>query len=195
MSKSSTINVKTDLFKININNERVKTPNYEYSIHHIYLYGFKKAIIIITEDRVTGEIEYTEIPLIDIDNDTVTFKQGEEPVVKHDFTEIIENLVENSVLTGYFEPLYARLTNENNLLLVVNNKYVFNTDEIELLINGSNSIINILVYPIKLIWIYSAKARVEINKSNNKLVFKINENIEEQGEKTRKEKINIKKIV
>lgn len=180
MSKSSTLNVKTEFFKISINNEKIGTPNYEYSVHHVYLFGFKKANITVTLERINGEIEYTDTPYIDLDNDTITFKYGEEPFIKHVFREIVENIEENSSLTGFFEPLYIRVSNENNLYTNINNTHTFNANQIDLSIKGTRSIINILIYPLKLLWIYSPKARIEVSKMSDKLILKIEESLDEQ---------------
>ncbi|MEM0380680.1 MAG: hypothetical protein QW607_00145 [Desulfurococcaceae archaeon] len=173
MNDSNTLDVKSKYFKITIKNERVKTPSYEYSAHHIYLYGFKKADISVSQDRVYGEIEYTDIPFIEIDNDILSIQYNDEPVVKHELNELIKMFIENKSLHGLLEPLHVKMSSENSLNLLINDKYRFNASEINLSIEDNYSIVNILIYPLKLMWIYSPKALVKIDNVDDKIVLKI----------------------
>lgn len=182
MNNSSVLSrVNVRLFKITINNGRVELPDSGhsarlYEVKHLYLSNFSRAKVNISVDRVEGEVEYADRPAVNfLDDDVLTISMGAQPAIKRVFSERIFANRSGSRLAGEFDPLSIRVSDEGSLVVHVNNKFIYSCEEAGVAISGFSSILNMLIYPFKLAWIYSPRARMDLINENNRLLVNIEE--------------------
>jgi len=160
-------------FKILVNNERVSTSTgHEYNTHHVYLVGFSKARLKLYSSSVKGEIEYTSEPKLSIDEDVFHAVVGREPEVKRSISE--EYISRSKIFAGTSMPFILRIQEDGEYLVTVNNKHYMKGEKIGLeVIGGDSSILNLLIYPIKIMWIYMPRARFKLEDENGSLDIRI----------------------
>ncbi len=166
--------LESGVFKIVVNNDKIHVPGREYNVHHLYVVGFHRANLKLYGSRVKGEIEYSGEPRINYDGDLLSVGFGREPKVVYMYDEELE--ITSDRVNGISTPLNLRIYEDGGHTVIVNEKHSFKGNEVHVNVVGSNSILNLLIYPMKIMWIYMPKASISIEKRDDVVMIMCSEN-------------------
>jgi len=163
MTNSSILpKLESGVFKIVVRNDKVYVQDREYDTQHTYLVGFKKISLAIQEGRVNGEIECDREPTIEFQDEVLSIFCSDHPAVSKSYAEELE--ASSTMLRGFTKPLSMRISEEVEYFITVNDKYTYCAFNIALNIVGEDTVVNMVTYPLKILWIYLPKAYVELLK-------------------------------
>ncbi|OYT37856.1 MAG: hypothetical protein B6U89_06750 [Desulfurococcales archaeon ex4484_58] len=172
MTKSNIIReIESNLYRIEVINDKIILPSGEQHANHIYVVKPLRASLSFTIDKLSAEIEYFDKPNIFNEQDLVYIYMDKLSIKKRVEEEKIK--IYGKSLVGYSKPLILRIREEYDLLLTINDKYFFRANKIELDVKDVESILNILVYPLKIAWIYIADGKVSLKSSDEKIEVNI----------------------
>ncbi|MET1159987.1 MAG: hypothetical protein ABWW65_03410 [Thermoprotei archaeon] len=170
MTRSEVLHgIESGFYKILIQNDKIKTSDSrEFHVKHLYLVGFKNAQLKIEPNGIYGEISYDSEPQLDLLGEVLSIVNGSEPEIRQDFINETVSSKKQELITGYSTPFILKVNEDKTFFTIINNKYYTRSDSIELSINTENSgILNILIYPMKILWTYLPRARFKIELNRN----------------------------
>jgi len=165
--------LESKIFKVLIKNDRVNLLDRDYTIQHVYAHGFTRARITLDSIKINGELEYDHEPSTEIIDDVLVISYSNPPLIKHDYIENIT--ISDNTLQGSSEPLSVKIDYENKYHVLINNKYSFKNEAVELTINNSEAVVNILIYPVRIIWLYVGKGSINLSVEYEKIIIHIDE--------------------
>ncbi len=165
--------LESGFYKVVINNDKVYVPEREYNAHHVFLVGFSKAEINLYGSKVRGEIDYGFIPMIDFSDEVLSITSSKQPRIIHKYEEKLK--IKDNMLKGESKPLSIRISEETEYIVSVNEKHVYKGDNIEVKFTGFNSVLNMLIYPLRIIWIYVPHGYINLSRGKNTVKIEVNE--------------------
>jgi len=165
--------LESKIFKVMFKNDKITLLDRDYMVQHVYAHGFKRARITLDSIKISGELEYEHEPSTEIAEDVLVISYSNPPIIKHDYVENIT--VGDNALQGISEPLSVKIDYENKYHVLINDKYSFKNETVELTVNNSEAVVNILIYPVRIIWLYVSRGSIKLSMEDEKIVVHIDE--------------------
>ncbi len=160
-------NIEENNYKILINNNKITSNDREYRVNHLYLIGFNKAILNIYKNSLKGDIEFMRKPEVTIYDEVLDIRLNNEPKLDLRYRENLRK--QDEKLCGISTPLVIKISENDLFTVMVNEKYIYRGEKINLNISIENGILNILIYPFKVIWLYVPRSNLKLMKNNKNI--------------------------
>jgi len=174
MASTGTVSkLESGVFRIAVRNGRVLLPDKEYDVHHVYVVGAKGANISFKDGRITADFECDKTPIPEYQDEVLSIFCSDHPAVSRNYVEELESGA--GQLKGFTKPLSMRITEELEyfITITVNEKHVYKASELALKASGESIVVNMVSYPMKIVWIYVPEARIELVEKEGFVEIKI----------------------
>jgi len=165
--------LESKIFKVVIKNDKINLLERDYTFQHVYAHGFTRARISLDSVKINGELEYNHEPSTEIVDDVLVISHSNPPLIKHDYIENIK--VSDNALQGSSEPLSVKIDYENKYHVLINDKYSFKNEAVELMVDNPEAVVNILIYPVKIVWLYVSRGSIKLSVEDEKITIHIDE--------------------
>lgn len=164
-------NVDAERFRIVVDNEKTLIDGNEYSVEHIYLSGLKIAEISFNKSRVRGTFVFSDKPNVTIGEDIIVVNKG----LSIDNVKVNEEVISDDAVLMELcsKPVVLRVTCEaDECTLYLNDKRSYVGEKIYISVRNENnfSVINMLLNPVKITWIYLSESKIKV-KVDEKQIF------------------------
>ncbi|MEM0356005.1 MAG: hypothetical protein QXT88_00185 [Desulfurococcaceae archaeon] len=161
--------------KVIFSNERVIVGHKEYIVEHVFVYGLKSADIVFNKSSVEGSFIYSDQPYTSYVDNTLILGLNENKLICGDaFEEVIYS--SNDEIKIFSKPLYVRLVSDGDKVTVyLNGRRSYEANKVYLHVEHSNHsiVINILVNPIKILWLSIEEALIRLILSKDTIRIQI----------------------
>lgn len=165
--------LESQFYKVVINDDKVYVLEKEYSVQHVFLTGFNKAEIILRNIRLKGVIDFENIPDIDLNDEILTIASRKQPRIIHKHDEKL--VMRNNLVEGESKPLSIRISEDEEYIVSINSNHVCRGTNISVNISANNPILNVLIYPLKIIWIYIPYGWIKLSREKENIEINIRE--------------------
>lgn len=150
--------------KVVLINERVVIGHREYIVEHLFAHGLRSADIVFNKSSIEGTFIYSDQPLLNYEDNTLILGLNENKLTYGEASEEILYSGSDEARI-YSKPLYVRLVSDGDKVVVsINGKRSYEASKVYLHLESSDqvSVVNILVNPVKILWLSIGEAYVRI---------------------------------
>lgn len=166
--------VDIDLYKVVIDNEKVVLDGNEYSVNHLYISGLYRSEIVFDKNKVRGVVLFSDKPGVTIGEDIIIVNKG----LSIGNVKAVEEVINGngSSLELMSKPATIRVVCESEkCCLYINDNRSYLCEKIHINVRNEKavSVINVLLNPIKIMWIYLEEARIKVKASSDQVFVEL----------------------